>query len=100
MNTIARANVRAYLRRYIAVILAVTIGVAFLSAVMNFSTSSKASLANSQGQVYSQSDVVVQVKDTGKSQGDPEKAAQGLEQIDKIVTSNGSVVIMRCIRAQ
>ncbi|MDR7293684.1 hypothetical protein HMPREF3160_02970 [Arthrobacter sp. HMSC06H05] len=91
MNTIARANVRAYLRRYIAVILAVTIGVAFLSAVMNFSTSSKASLANSQGQVYSQSDVVVQVKDTGKSQGDPEKAAQGLEQIDKIVTSNGSV---------
>ena len=91
MNTIARANVRAYLRRYIAVILAVTIGVAFLSAVMNFSTSSKASLANSQGQVYSQSDVVVKVRDTGQFERDPEKAAQGLEKIDKIVTSNGSV---------
>lgn len=90
MNTIARANIRAYFRRYIAVIVAVTIGVGFLSAVLNFSTSSLASIKNTQGQVYSKSDVVVTARTAVISQ-DGDGSAQDKQDIDKLVTGRDSV---------
>ena len=90
MNTIARANIRAYFRRYIAVIVAVTIGVGFLSAVLNFSTSSFASVKNTQGQVYSKSDVVVTARTAVISQ-DGDGSAQDKQDIDKLVIGRDSV---------
>lgn len=90
MNTIARANIRAYFRRYIAVIVAVTIGVGFLSAILNFSTSSLASVKNTQGQVYSKSDVVVTARTAVVAQ-DGDGSAQDKQDIDKLVTGGDSV---------
>lgn len=91
MNTIARANIRAYFRRYIAVIVAVTIGVGFLSAVLNFSTSSLASVKNTQGQVYSKSDVVVTARTGFVASQDGDGSAQDKQEIDKLVTGRDSV---------
>lgn len=62
MNTLVKANVVAYRRRYIAVIAAITIGVAFLTATLFVSTSIKATLGASVGQSYAKADLVVQPK--------------------------------------
>lgn len=58
MNTLVRSNVIAYRRRYTAVIAAITIGVAFLTATLFVGTSMRATLAASIGQDYQRADLV------------------------------------------
>ncbi|MDR2257488.1 MAG: ABC transporter permease [Arthrobacter sp.] len=62
MNTLVKANVVAYRRRYAAVIAAVTIGVAFLAATLFVGSSVRATLSASVGQAYQHADIVVDPK--------------------------------------
>ena len=59
MNSLVKANVVAYRRRYAAVIAAITIGVAFLAATLFVGSSVRATLSASVGQAYQNADVVV-----------------------------------------
>ena len=59
MNQLIRSNVVAYRRRYLAVIAAVTIGVAFLTATLFVGSSITASLVASAGQTYQNSQLVL-----------------------------------------
>ena len=58
MLHVALANIKTYARRYIAVILAVAIGTAFLAATLAVSTSTTATLKNSLGDTYKNADLV------------------------------------------
>lgn len=58
MLHVALANIRTYARRYIAAILAVAIGTAFLGASLAVDTSTRATLKNSVGEYYQSADVV------------------------------------------
>lgn len=59
MNSLVKANVVAYRRRYAAVIAAITIGVAFLAATLYVGSSVRATLGASVGQAYQNADVAV-----------------------------------------
>ncbi|MFJ6418700.1 ABC transporter permease [Paeniglutamicibacter sp. NPDC091659] len=59
MIQLALANLKAYSRRFIAVILAVMIGTAFLAATLMVNASATESLKNSIGSAYASSDLVV-----------------------------------------
>lgn len=58
MLHVALANIKTYARRYIAVILAVAIGTAFLAATLAVNTSTRATLKNSLGDSYKNADLV------------------------------------------
>lgn len=60
MNTLVSANVKTYRRRFAAVIAAVTIGVAFLTATLFVSTSIQATLKASVGQDYTKAQLVAE----------------------------------------
>ena len=59
MIQLALANLKAYSRRFIAVILAVMIGTAFLAATLMVNASATESLKNSIGSAYASADLVV-----------------------------------------
>ena len=59
MIQLALANLKAYSRRFIAVILAVMVGTAFLAATLMVNASATESLKNSIGSAYSKADLVV-----------------------------------------
>lgn len=59
MIQLALANLKAYSRRFIAVVLAVMIGTAFLAATLMVNASATESLKNSIGSAYSNADLVV-----------------------------------------
>lgn len=59
MFHVALANIKTYARRYIAVLLAVAIGTAFLGATLAVDTSTRATLKNSVGDSYKNADLVV-----------------------------------------
>ncbi|WP_344878652.1 ABC transporter permease [Zhihengliuella alba] len=61
MMTLAWANVRSYARRYIAVVLAVMIGTAFLAATLMVGSSATASLQQSIGTGYKHADLIASV---------------------------------------
>lgn len=58
MLHVALANIKTYARRYIAAVLAVAIGTAFLGASLAVDTSTRATLKNSVGEVYRNADLV------------------------------------------
>lgn len=58
MLHVALANIRTYARRYIAAVLAVAIGTAFLGASLAVDSSTRATLKNSIGEVYRSADLV------------------------------------------
>ena len=58
MLHVALANIKMYARRYIAAILAVAIGTAFLGASLAVDTSTRATLKNSVGEYYKTADLV------------------------------------------
>lgn len=58
MLHVALANIKTYARRYIAVVLAVAIGTAFLAATLAVNTSTRATLKNSLGDTYKNADLV------------------------------------------
>lgn len=59
MLHVAIANIKMYARRYVAAILAVAIGTAFLGASLAVDTSTRATLKNSVGEYYKTADLVV-----------------------------------------
>lgn len=58
MLHVALSNIKTYARRYIAVILAVAIGTAFLAATLAVNSSTQATLRNSLGDAYKNADLV------------------------------------------
>lgn len=58
MLHVALANIKTYARRYIAVVLAVAIGTAFLAATLAVNSSTRATLKNSLGESYKNADLV------------------------------------------
>lgn len=58
MLHVALSNIKTYARRYIAVILAVAIGTAFLAATLAVNSSTQATLKNSLGDAYKNADLV------------------------------------------
>src|SRR4051794_31161689 len=58
MLHVALANIKTYARRYIAVVLAVAIGTAFLAATLAVGSSTRATLKNSLGDSYKNADLV------------------------------------------
>lgn len=58
MLHVALSNIKTYARRYIAVILAVAIGTAFLAATLSVNSSTQATLKNSLGDAYKNADLV------------------------------------------
>ncbi|MCG3017692.1 hypothetical protein KZ288_28570, partial [Escherichia coli] len=58
MLHVALANIKTYARRYIAAVVAVAIGTAFLGASLAVDTSTRATLKNSVGEVYRNADLV------------------------------------------
>lgn len=89
MNTLVKSNVVAYRRRYVAVIAAITIGVAFLTATLFVGTSVKATLGASVGQTYSKADLVVQPK-VWLQDGDGSKKL-GVEELQRPVKDAAGV---------
>ncbi|WP_404289370.1 ABC transporter permease [Glutamicibacter arilaitensis] len=61
MLQVAIANIKTYARRYIAVLLAVAIGTAFLGATLAVDSSTRATLKNSLGDSYKNADLVASV---------------------------------------
>lgn len=61
MLQVALANIKTYARRYIAVLLAVAIGTAFLGATLAVDSSTRATLKNSVGDAYKNADLVASV---------------------------------------
>ncbi|MGO3153761.1 MAG: ABC transporter permease [Galactobacter sp.] len=66
MSSLIRSNVVAYRRRYTAVIAAIAIGVAFLTATLLVSSTLRATLGASIGDDYHRADLVVTVQDNEK----------------------------------
>lgn len=58
MLHVALSNIKTYARRYIAVVLAVAIGTAFLAATLAVNSSTQATLKNSLGDSYKNADLV------------------------------------------
>ncbi|UYQ78159.1 FtsX-like permease family protein [Glutamicibacter sp. JL.03c] len=58
MLHVALSNIKTYARRYIAVVLAVAIGTAFLAATLAVNSSTQATLRNSLGDSYKNADLV------------------------------------------
>lgn len=58
MLHVALSNIKTYARRYIAVVLAVAIGTAFLAATLAVNSSTQATLKNSLGDSYKHADLV------------------------------------------
>ncbi|TAP25979.1 ABC transporter permease [Arthrobacter sp. S41] len=58
MLHVALSNIKTYARRYIAVVLAVAIGTAFLAATLAVNSSTQATLKNSLGESYKNADLV------------------------------------------
>ena len=70
MLQVALAQLRVHARRFIAVGLAVMLGVAFLSATLMVSATTKASLAQSIGASYARADLVITGADGGDLSAD------------------------------
>ena len=80
MLNVALANIKTYARRYIAVILAVAIGTAFLAATLAVNTSTTATLRNSLGDAYKNADLVA-FQDSSLSTGSQEPTQLTLDQV-------------------
>jgi putative ABC transport system permease protein len=84
MSSLIGSNVRAYRRRYNAVIAAIAIGVAFLTATLLVSSTVRATLGASIGQDYSRADLVATVGDPNEgttAKVSPAKTVQSLKAI-------------------
>jgi len=88
MKQLSLANVVAYRRRYVAVIAAVTIGVAFLVATLFVTGSVRATLAASVGQNYRHADLVI----NPGSPAEPTAAKEHLVQTIKTTKGVGSAL--------
>src|SRR5699024_1699526 len=85
MLHVALANIKTYARRYIAVILAVAIGTAFLAATLAVNTSTRATSKNSLGDTYKNADLVA-FQDWELAPDDPDfkYTVLGLKQVQQI----------------
>ena len=97
MLHVALANIKTYARRYIAVILAVAIGTAFLAATLAVNTSTRATLKNSLGDTYKNADLVA-FQDWELAPDDPDfkytelglKQVQQIRELPQISTAYGT----------
>ena len=83
MNQLIRSNVVAYRRRYLAVIAAVTIGVAFLTATLFVGSSITASLVASAGQTYQNAQLVMKPGYASAEEGQRPTPTQMAERVAK-----------------
>ena len=96
MLHVALANIRTYARRYIAAILAVAIGTAFLGASLAVDTSTRATLKNSVGEYYKTADLVIsrdwQDADFGTENDKPldAQALQAVRALPEVKTAYGA----------
>ncbi|KSU66742.1 ABC transporter permease [Arthrobacter sp. NIO-1057] len=74
MLHVALSNIKTYARRYIAVVLAVAIGTAFLAATLAVNSSTQATLKNSLGDSYKNADLV--------AYWDPDPSADSAKTVD------------------
>ncbi|GGL94848.1 ABC transporter permease [Glutamicibacter protophormiae] len=100
MLHVALANIKTYARRYIAVILAVAIGTAFLAATLAVNTSTRATLKNSLGDTYKNADLVA-FQDWELAPDDPDfkytelglKQVQQIRELPQISTAYGTAFV-------
>ncbi|MEE1620775.1 FtsX-like permease family protein [Zafaria sp. Z1313] len=84
MLGLALANLRTHARRFIAVVLAVMIGTAFLSATLMVNASTTASLERSVGEAYQPAGLVA-----GTEPGVPDAGQLGPAQLDAVQALDG-----------
>ncbi len=97
MLHVALSNIKTYARRYIAVILAVAIGTAFLAATLAVNTSTRATLKNSLGDTYKNADLVA-FQDWELVRGDENfeftdidsKLVQAIRELPEVSTAYGT----------
>ncbi|WP_313811981.1 FtsX-like permease family protein [Glutamicibacter sp.] len=89
MLHVALANIKTYARRYIAVILAVAIGTAFLAATLAVNTSTRATLKNSLGDSYKNADLVAFPDWSAGSSEDEESKELGMSNLDDVRKLDG-----------
>ncbi|MGX1748933.1 ABC transporter permease [Glutamicibacter protophormiae] len=100
MLHVALANIKTYARRYIAVILAVAIGTAFLAATLAVNTSTRATLKNSLGDTYKNADLVA-FQDWELAPDDPDfkytelglKQVQQIRELPEVSTAYGTAFV-------
>ena len=104
MLHVALANIKTYARRYIAAILAVAIGTAFLGASLAVDSSTRATLKNSMGEYYQNSDVVA-FRDVNKSEYGAStdrplsmQVLEDLRDLDEVKTAYGSSSYVLSVR--
>ncbi|MBP2216236.1 FtsX-like permease family protein [Arthrobacter sp. CAN_C5] len=84
MLQVALAQVRAYGRRFIAVGLAVMLGVGFLSATLMVSGTTQASLQQSLGATYAKADLVVSLGEGAGSAVETEQLLSGIDGVSAV----------------
>lgn len=88
MLHVALANIKTYARRYIAVILAVAIGTAFLAATLAVNTSTTATLKNSLGDTYKNADLVA-FPELNSGTDDSEPKSMTMDTVDAVRKLSG-----------
>ncbi|MHA7276274.1 FtsX-like permease family protein [Arthrobacter sp. Hz1] len=83
MLQVALAQLRLHTRRFVAVGLAVMLGVGFLAATLMVSGTTHASLQESVGATYAKADLVVTMSDAGLPASDTEQLLAG---VDGVIT--------------
>lgn len=101
MLQVALANIKTYARRYIAVLLAVAIGTAFLGATLAVNSSTTATLKNSLGDQYKNADLVL--SQDRKTAPDTASAltlkdVEGLRALNSVASANGTANSMASMR--
>lgn len=104
MLALALANIRTYARRFIAVVLAVLIGTAFLAAAQMVNASTNASLQKSIGESYQDADAVASIdwqQYSGEGTGTLTQAdVRAAAAVDGVSAVRGSSVLPARIAAE
>ncbi|WP_019483041.1 FtsX-like permease family protein [Arthrobacter sp. TB 23] len=84
MLQVALAQLRIHARRFVAVGLAVMLGVGFLAATLMVSGTTQATLQQSIGATYAKADLVVTVGDGGQSALETEQLLSGIDGVSAV----------------
>lgn len=95
MLQVALAQLRINARRFVAVALAVMLGVGFLSATLMVSGTTQATLQQSIGATYAKADLVVTVRDNGQSALETEQLLSGLDGVSAVHAPQRTVTALQ-----
>ena len=95
MLQVALAQLRIHARRFVAVGLAVMLGVGFLAATLMVSGTTQATLQQSIGATYAKADLVVTVGDGGRSALETEQLLSGLDGVSAVHASQRTIAALQ-----